>query len=77
MILMIGAPFVFIICEPGMMMTNAFEIVGMNLYQCDWYTLSIEMQKMYMIFVSNTQNPISVSTYGDILCERERMKKVI
>lgn len=38
--------FVFIICEPGQYFTKQFEKFSDVLGQCDWYLLSIEMQRM-------------------------------
>lgn len=67
---------IILLCEPGARMTIEFEMFEENLNQCDWYTLPIEMQQMYMIFLSNTQSPIQMSSYGGIVCDRETLKKV-
>lgn len=67
---------VFIVCEPGALMTKQFEKFGSELYRCDWYALPIELRRMYLVFLSDTQNPIAISSYGGIRCERETSKKV-
>lgn len=59
------------------MMTNQFEGFNVELSQCDWYLLSIEMRRMYVIFVSDTQHSIKILSYANIACERDTSKKVI
>lgn len=67
----------FVICEFGEHVTNQFDMFGQVLEQGDWYTLSIEMQRMYyLIFLSDTQQLKEVSCYGNILCARITFKKV-
>lgn len=68
--------FVLLLCEPGTRMTNEFQAFGDELSQCEWYLLSIEMQRMYLIFSMDTQNPIKMMSYANIACERETSKKV-
>lgn len=68
--------FILLVCEPGERMTNRFEIFSEELSRSDWYLLPIEMQRIYLVFLSNTQNAINVSSYGGITCERETSKKV-
>lgn len=62
--------------ESGAIMTTEFERFGEELERCDWYALPIKMQRMYMIVLSDTQNPIEMYTYGGIVSNRETIKKV-
>lgn len=68
--------FILFICEPSQTMANQFEMFENELTDCEWYALSIEMQKLYMIFLTDTQNAIEISTYGNIICNRDTCKKV-
>lgn len=69
--------FVLIVCELGARMTSEFEIYVAEVEQCSWYMLPIELQRMYMVFLSDTQNPVQIVTsYGNITCERETSKRV-
>lgn len=68
--------FICMLCEPGEMMIDRFAKFEDELVQCEWYLLPIKVQSMYTIFVSSTQNPIKVASYGGIMCERETFKKV-
>lgn len=74
--LLVVFKYIFLLCEPGQRMINRFDKFDNELVEFDWYLLPIEMQPMYMIFVSTTQNPLKVSSYGGIMCERETAKKV-
>lgn len=68
--------FTLSLCEPGTKMITEFDIFGEELGRCGWYSLPIELQQMYMVFLSDTQHPIQISTYGGITCTRETMEKV-
>lgn len=68
--------FTFLLCEPGMIMTHQFVLFYEKLAECDWYTLPIQMQRMYIISLMETQNPITIHCYAGITCERDRSKKV-
>lgn len=68
--------FTVLICEPGAKMTNQFVAFSNELSICDWYSLPIEVQRMYVISLSDTQNPIKMSSYANITCERDTSKKV-
>lgn len=69
--------YTFVLCEPVARMTNQFSLFNDEVGRCDWYLLSIEMQRMYMVFLSNTQHPLKMQCYANITCERETIKKVI
>lgn len=63
-------------CEFGEMVTSQFNSYDAEIYRCGWYLLPIKMQKMYLIFKSNTQHPIIIRGFGNILCTREIFKEV-
>lgn len=66
----------FLICEPGARMTTEFEIFENELGRCDWYALPIETQRLYLIFLSNAQNPVQICSYAGIVCSRDTIKRV-
>lgn len=68
--------FNLLLCEPATRMSNHFDKFDEELHQCDWYLLPIELRRMYMVFLSETQNSIQITSYGGITCERETTKKV-
>lgn len=60
--------------EFGQMLTNEFENFNNELNRSDWYQFPIEIQKMLIIILPNTQQ--SMTIYGIISCTRESVKKV-
>lgn len=69
--------YVFAICEPGERVAHQFDQFGVEFSRCDWNKLtSIGMQRVYLIFLSDTQQPRNLQTYGGIECTRETFKKV-
>lgn len=67
---------IFIHCETGQRVTSAFDDFTEVMGQCNWYLFSTETQKMLVIFLANSQQPTTVHGFGNIVCERESMKKV-
>lgn len=47
-----------------------------ELSRCDWYTLPPKMRRMYALLLSDTQNPVELSSYACITSERETSKRV-
>lgn len=68
--------FNLVICEAGQRMTDQFDQHHMEFAQCNWNNLLIEMRRMYLIFLSDTQQPENFQSYGGILCTRDTFKKV-
>jgi 7tm Odorant receptor len=66
----------FIFCDLGESVTARFERFNDRLCRYKWYLLSIEMQQMYLIFVADTQQSVTLGSYGNIECTRETFKKV-
>lgn len=64
------------ICEPGQRLTDQFDLFGVELSRCDWDKLSTEMRRMYLIFLSDTQQYVNLKSYGGFACTRNTFKKV-
>ena len=65
-----------IICESGERVTDQFDQFGQEVERCEWNKLPIEMQRMYLIFLSDTQQPVNIRSYGGIICSRDTFKMV-
>lgn len=76
-ILMVVSTFVIIIgfCEIGEMVSNQFNSFNAELVECNWYLYPIKMQQMFMIFMSNAQQPTNIHGYGNILCTRRTVEE--
>lgn len=68
--------FIFFICEFGEKTTDYFNQLNGALYECDWYTYPIEIQRMLPIILQATQNPIVLQGYGNVFCLRDTFKTV-
>lgn len=68
--------YIFMICEPGQRVTDQFQNFGIEFERCEWNKLPSEMQQMFLILLSDTQQPKNLQTYGSIECTRETFKKV-
>lgn len=66
---------IFAFCELGAQVTIQFNSINEELCQGDWYLQSIEVQRMLLIFMSNTQTP-AILGYGNIVCTRNAFKEV-
>lgn len=66
----------FSICELGEQVNHQFEIFGEELERCNWNNLPTELQRMYLIFLSDIQQPVNIQSYGGIICSRDTFEKV-
>lgn len=63
-----------VICSCGEMMTSEFQMISIEINQCNWYLLPLEIQQMLQIFMTNAQQ--FIRGYGNIFCTRETFKNV-
>lgn len=66
----------FICCNIGEMTSNQFDLFDEQLYQCNWYLLSNEMQRMLIIFMPITQQPSIIRGFGNVEVRQETFKMV-
>lgn len=64
------------ICESGFRVTNQFDQFDLEFNRCGWNELTIEMQRMYLIFLTDTQQPQHIKSYGGITCTRDTFRRV-
>lgn len=67
---------VFIFCEFGEKVSTQFQYFNDELCKCDWYLLPIEMQRILLTVMTNSQQPIFIQGYGNTLCIRYSFNKV-
>ena len=68
---------IFALCELGAQVTKQFNTLNEELGQSKWYMLTIEVQKMILIFMSDAEQPVFLQGYGNIECTRDAFKNVI
>lgn len=67
---------IFFVCEFGQRLSGQFDMLDAAFCQCKWYLLSIELQRMLVIVMSITQQPVILQGYGNIQCTRGSFKQV-
>lgn len=67
---------IFLFCEFGEKVTERFEKFHDELWQCDWYLCSAEIQRIYLLFMVDVQQLALFKGYANIRCTREMFKKV-
>lgn len=67
---------IILYCECGEGITNEFDKFHYEVDQYKWHLLPLEMQKMAIIVLANSQQPTLIRGYGNIVCRRETFKNV-
>lgn len=63
-------------CEFGEMVTKQYDKFYDELCRINWYLLPIEIRKILIIVLIETQRPTIIKGYGNIPCTREAFKMV-
>lgn len=74
--IVVSASNLFLYCYFGKMATESFEHIADALYECNWQKLPIELQKYFIIMMSNSQRSIYYSGYGIAVLNLETFTKV-
>lgn len=72
----IALALVFIACELGQRMNDAFEGIGFTIEQFNWYLLPIGIKKMLPMIHLIGQQPVSLECFESITCTRYVFKDV-
>lgn len=67
---------VFFSCEIGQRLCIAYEELDDKIGQFKWYSFPTEIQRILLILMINTQQPVEVLCFGSTACNRETFKKV-
>lgn len=68
---------IYAFSEMGEMVTIQFNDFEMELGQCNWHLFPLKLQRIYLIILANAEQSITVHGFGNIVCVRESMKRVI
>lgn len=71
-----GLALVFIACELGQRINNAFDEIDSTIEQFDWYLFPIEVKRILPMIIVIAQQPIALECFGSIACSREIFEKV-
>lgn len=67
---------VFIICELGQRLTDAFEEINDEIDRFEWYLFPSEIQRMLPTIMISAQQPVVLECFGSIAGSRETFKRV-
>lgn len=67
---------VFISCELGERFCNSIDEICDVIERLNWYSFSIEVQRMLPFIIIIAQQPVALEVFGSVLCQRETFKKV-
>lgn len=65
-----------LVCECGETISTEFERFYDGLCRHHWHLFPIEMQRMYLILLANTQHPVNIHSFFNVECTRETLKNV-
>lgn len=68
--------FILAICEPGERVKYHFGKFYDELCRCDWNLFPLDVQRIYLTFLLQTQRPIIIKSYAGIQCTRETFAQV-
>lgn len=68
---------IFLLCAAGEMVTDQFDVFNAELCMCNWYMFPLEVQKMLIIFLAGSQDPVNIHGFADTICALEAYKRVI
>lgn len=71
-----GLILVFVACELGHRITDAFDRIDFTIDQLDWYLFPIEVKRVLPMIIVSAQQPVSVGCFGSIVCIRDVFKNV-
>lgn len=67
----------FLYCYYGKYATDCQAAFALAAYESDWIDLSIELQRYFILIISNAQKPLSYHGYGIVDLNLETFAKVI
>lgn len=66
----------FVACEVGQRSSNEFNGIYDSICQLEWHLYPIEVQKMFVLIMMYTQEPLEIAFFGSSTCSRDQFKKV-
>lgn len=66
----------FCVCELGGMVSDLFAEFNDGLNQCDWYLFPLEVRPIFVMIITNSQQPVLVRGFANTMCVREYFKRV-
>lgn len=71
-----GFASIFFIGDQGEEVTHHFDVFDEELCRCDWLSYPIDMKRLFVIFLTGTQQLAVIRGYANTVCSRVTFKKV-
>lgn len=71
-----GLSQLFLYCYFGKMATTNYEQIAHCMYECNWIELPVEMQKYFVLMITDAQRPIYYQGFKIAILNLETMTKV-
>lgn len=66
----------FLFCHFGKSATNSYEMLADCLYESDFQSLPVELQKYFILMIADVQRPLCYDGYGLVILDLETFSKV-
>lgn len=68
---------IFVFCELGINVTDRFNRIPDQIYDSEWYTFPMDIQRILPTVMVAAQQPLVLQGFANLKCTRESFKKVI
>ena len=66
----------FVICELGQRVSNAFDEIGDEFDKFNWYRFPNEINRLLPMLMAETQESVTLEVFGSLTCCRIVLKSV-
>lgn len=67
---------IFFFCESAQQITAQFDEINDDIYQSNWHSYPLDVQKIILTVMIGTQQEIAVQGFGNLVFTRESFKRV-
>ncbi|XP_055301621.1 odorant receptor 85b-like [Sitodiplosis mosellana] len=73
----VGLSYLFLFCYYGKRTNVYYYLMGHSLFESNWYLLSYELQKFYVLMIANAQLPVNYHGMNVVDLNLERFTKIL
>lgn len=67
---------VFIACDLGQRMSNAFNEIDRKIERSHWYLLPSDLKRILPLFIAASQEPVELECFGSATLSRDVFRRV-
>lgn len=73
---MVGVSNLFLYCFFGKLATESYAVIADHMYESNWRTLSVDLQKYFILMIGNGHRPVFYHGFGIAILNLETFAKV-